>query len=109
MPRAARIILPNYPHHLIHRGHNRSDLFAEDADDLFYLKNLAELKVEFGCRLYGYCLMTNHVHLVVDPGDDPTSIGSLMKPLAARYTRYVNKIEKRTGTLWDSRFYLNSS
>ncbi len=49
-------------------------------------------------------MMTNHVHLVVDPGDEPTNLGLLMKRLAGRYTRYINKIEKRTGTVWEGRY-----
>jgi putative transposase len=48
-------------------------------------------------------LMTNHVHLQLDPGDDVKSIGLLMKRLARRQTRYVNKQEHRTGSLWEGR------
>ncbi len=48
--------------------------------------------------------MTNHVHLIIDPGDDSTALGSLMKRLAARYTRYINKTERRTGTVWEGRY-----
>ncbi len=92
------------PHHIVQRGHNRDVVFAEDDDFLFYLENLAQWKANLGCKLYSYCLMTNHVHLVVDPGDDPTNLGLLMKRLAGRYTRYINKIEKRTGTVWEGRY-----
>ncbi len=48
--------------------------------------------------------MTNHVHLIVDPGDNPESLSLLMKRVAGRQTRYVNKHEKRTGSLWEGRF-----
>jgi len=48
--------------------------------------------------------MTNHVHLVVDPGDNPESLGKRMKRLAGRQTRYVNRLEGRSGTLWEGRF-----
>lgn len=48
--------------------------------------------------------MTNHVHLIVDPGEYPESIGRLMKRVAGRQTRYVNRLEGRTGTLWEGRF-----
>jgi putative transposase len=104
MPRAARVVLPNYPHHIVQRGHNRSVVFAEDNDFLFYLNTLAEWKAKLGLKVYAYCLMTNHVHLVVDPGDSPASLGLLIKRLAARYTRYINKIEERTGTVWEGRY-----
>ncbi len=48
--------------------------------------------------------MTNHVHLVVEANDQPDSIGMLMKRLAGRQTRFVNKLERRTGSLWESRY-----
>jgi putative transposase len=49
-------------------------------------------------------LMTNHVHLVVDPGDDSESLARLLKKIAARQTRYVNRKEGRSGTLWEGRY-----
>jgi putative transposase len=104
MPRTARIILPNYPHHIIQRGHNRQSVFASGDDYRYYLDNLAEWKEKFDCKVYAFCLMTNHVHLVVNPGDDPDSIGRLMKRLAGRQTRFVNRLEGRSGTLWEGRF-----
>lgn len=104
MPRMGRLIIPNYPHHVIHRGHNRKPLFATDDDYRYYLDNLAEWKINLGCRLYAYCLMTNHIHLVVDPCDDPESLAKLMKRVAGRQTRYVNRIECRSGTLWEGRY-----
>lgn len=104
MPRTARTILPGYPHHLIQRGHNRQAVFACEDDYRYYLDNLAEWKGRLGCRLYAFCLMTNHVHLVLDPGENPKSIGLLMKRLAGRQTRYVNRLEGRSGTLWEGRF-----
>jgi putative transposase len=48
--------------------------------------------------------MTNHVHLIVDPGNNPESLSLLMKRVAGRQTRYVNKLERRTGSLWEGRF-----
>ena len=96
MPGTARIVLPNYPHHLIQRGHNRQPGFAEDADYHYYLDNRSEWKRSLGCKIHAFCPMTNHVHLVVDSGDDPASLGKPMKRLAGRQTRYVNRIELRS-------------
>jgi putative transposase len=104
MPRTSRVVIPNYPHHLIQRGHNRQTVFSDDADYLYYLDNLAEWKESLGCKIFAFCLMTNHVHLVVDPGEDPETLGKLMKRLAGRQTRYVNRLEGRSGTLWEGRF-----
>lgn len=104
MPRQPRLLLPNCPHHIIQRGHNRQVVFAGDADYLYYLDTLKQWKARLGCKVYGYCLMTNHIHLVLDPGDHPTSISLLMKRLAGRQARYVNRLEGRSGSLWEGRY-----
>jgi putative transposase len=104
MPRHARIVLSNCPHHIIQRGHNRQVVFVDDEDYLYYLDTLKEWKRELGCKVYAYCLMTNHVHLVVDPGENAENLGLLMKRLGGRQTRYVNRVEKRTGSLWEGRY-----
>ncbi|OOG21490.1 hypothetical protein B1C78_16120, partial [Thioalkalivibrio denitrificans] len=69
-----------------------------------YLDALRELKDLLGIRVHAYCLMTNHVHLLLTPGETVSDIGKLMKALAGRATRYRNKREGRTGTLWESRY-----
>ncbi len=104
MPRTARIILPDYPHHIIQRGHNRQAVFTGEDDFRYYLDNLAEWKERFECKVYAFCLMTNHVHLVINPGPIPENLGRLMKRLAGRQTRFVNRLEERSGTLWEGRF-----
>lgn len=104
MSRKSRIVLANYPHHIVHRGHNRQKIFHGDMDYLYYLKNLREWKRKLDCKVYAYCLMGNHVHLVIDPGDVVESLGLLMKRVAARQTRYINARHKRTGSLWEGRF-----
>lgn len=104
MPRMGRVVLPNYPHHVVQRGHNRQVVFAAEEDYRRYLGDLRELKDVFGVKVYAYCLMTNHVHLLLAPGDSITVLGQLMKALAARATRYRNRLEGRSGTLWESRY-----
>jgi putative transposase len=104
MPRSARIVVAGYPHHVIQRGHNRQAVFAADDDYLYYLANLREWKEKLGCKVFAYCLMTNHVHLVIDPGEDDRNLAQLIKRIAGRQTRYVNKVEKRTGCLWEGRY-----
>jgi len=104
MPRSARVVIPNTPHHVVQRGHNRQAVFFSDDDYNYYRKNLTTLKQELNCRIYSYCLMTNHVHLIIDPGENSESLSLLMKRVAGRQTRYVNKLEKRTGSLWEGRF-----
>lgn len=63
MPGKARVVLPGCPHHVIQRGHNRQVVFLEDQDYQYYLATLAEWKEKPGCRVYAYCLMSNHVYL----------------------------------------------
>ena len=63
MPRIGRIVLPNYPHHVVQRGHNRQVVFAAEQDYQRYVSDLRELKDVFGVKVYAYCLMTNHIHL----------------------------------------------
>ena len=104
MPRMGRVVLPNYPHHVVQRGHDRKAVFAAEADYQRYLDDLKELKECHAVRVYAYCLMTNHVHLLLAPEDEIASMGKLMKALAARATRYRNKLENRSGTLWESRY-----
>lgn len=96
--------MAGFPNHVVQQGHNKDPVFAEEADYLCYLDNLTECKKAIGCLVYDLCLMTTHVHLVVDPGNDAANLGRLMKRLAGRYTRYVNRRENSTGTAWNGRF-----
>lgn len=104
MPRTARIILPNTPHHIFQRGHSRQSVFFTDDDYSYYLENLLYFKQKFSCKVYAYCLMTNHVHLIIDPGDTPDSLSKLMKQVAGCQTRYINRQEKRSGSIWEGRY-----
>lgn len=104
MPRKPRIILPNIPHHIVQRGHNRQAIFAEESDYESYLNTLAELKDELGVKVYSFCLMTNHVHLLLQPGEDTKALSKLMNYLSSWHTKMHNWMEGRTGTLWEGRF-----
>ena len=64
MPRKAGMLVSNYPHHIVQRGHNRKVVFLADENYQFYLENLKEGKVKLGIKLYAWCLMTNHTHLI---------------------------------------------
>jgi putative transposase len=88
----------------VQRGHNRRAVFVTDRDRTSYLDTLQEFRIELGIKVYGYCLMTNHVHLIIDPGNDADNLSLLMKRLAGRHTRRINRLEHRTGTSWEGRF-----
>lgn len=104
MGRNPRIFLPDYPIHVVQRGHDRRAVFCRSSDHAYYLDNLVEAKAKFGICVYAYCLMSNHVHLILAPCNEPSAISALMKTIAARQTRYSNKRLGRSGTLWEGRF-----
>ena len=78
---------------MVQRGHNRQVVFAGDKDYRRYLNDLRELKHQFDVRVYAYCLMTDHVHLLLSPGESVAGMAKLMKALAARATCFRNKLE----------------
>jgi REP-associated tyrosine transposase len=92
------------PLHIVQRGHDRNAVFVQQADYAYYLENLKQVKSDIDVKVFGYCLMTNDVHLLLVPTEYVSSISRLMKILTARKTRRVNKLEKRSGTLWEGRF-----
>ena len=104
MARRRRVFIPGYPHHIVQRGHDRNAVFVEPADYEYYLANLIEWKMQYDVAVYAYCLMTNHVHLILAPRVESSAISALMRRVSARQARYVNRLERRSGTLWEGRF-----
>jgi putative transposase len=103
MPRRPRLALPGIPWHIIQRGNNRSVCFYAEEDYRKYLDTLREQATKYGCAVHAYVLMTNHVHLLLTP-EKPDSAAQLMKHLGQRYVQYVNRVYRRSGTLWEGRF-----
>jgi putative transposase len=104
MPRSARTVLVNYPLHIVQRGINRNRCFFGDGDYAAYLRYLGIYAGRFGCSIHAYCLMTNHVHLLVTPHAE-AACALLMKNVGQCFVQRVNKALKRTGTLWEGRFH----
>ena len=104
MPRVARIVIPNCPHHVTQRGNNRQDVFFVDDDRRTYLGLLKEESQKHGLRVDGYCLMSNHVHLIATPQRE-ASLAKALGRTHFRYAQYVNRLHKRSGHLWQNRFY----
>ncbi|HZM35414.1 MAG TPA: transposase [Burkholderiales bacterium] len=96
-------MLPGIAVHLVHRGSNRTACFRSESDYLLYLVQLRELSRKFDCAVHAYCLMTNHVHLLVSPSSVDAG-SALMKKLAQRHAQYFNRTYGRTGPLWDGRY-----
>ena len=103
MARRPRCILPDVAVHVIQRGVNRAACFRGDSDYLAYLALLRELSRKHGCAIHAYCLMTNHVHLLITPAK-PDSCPAMMRDIGRRYVPYFNRRHERTGTLWEGRF-----
>ncbi len=103
MARLARVVIPDIPHHVIQRGNRRQKVFFNDNDREKYLKLLSHYAVEAGLSFIAYCLMDNHVHLIVIPKNGESlarGIGEVHK----KYTRMINAREEWTGYLWQGRF-----
>lgn len=103
MPRQARLVFPDVALHVRQVGHDSSACFRQDGDYLVYLSGLRDLLRRSGCRLHAYCLMTNHVHLLLTPPTDD-ACALLMRSLGQRYVQYFNRRYERSGTLWEGRF-----
>jgi putative transposase len=104
MPRRPRIHLDGVPLHIVQRGHNRQPSFFAVADYLAYLDALADAAHRTGCQIHADVLMTNHVHLLLTPGD-AQAVSQMMVALGSRYVPYVNAAYQRSGTLWEGRFF----
>lgn len=103
MARPPRLSLPSYPHHVIQRGNNRQPIFLAPKDYQVFVDCLHEAKQKCQVRLYAYVLMTNHVHLLVEP-EHEGDLSRFMQSIGRRYVRYFNAGHERTGTLWEGRF-----
>ncbi|MFA6241146.1 MAG: transposase [Candidatus Hydrogenedentales bacterium] len=104
MSRFARVVVPGFPHHVTQRGNRQADVFEDDEDRRAYLRFLKQYAERRGLSVWAYCLMTNHVHLVVVPERED----SLAKGLRDAHTVYAMRFNTRTGLsghVWQGRFY----
>ncbi|MCP4209842.1 MAG: hypothetical protein GY764_00035 [Halieaceae bacterium] len=104
MPGKSGVLLPQCPHPIVRRGHNRQAVVLADEDYQFDLENLQEWKSKPGIKVYAWCLMANHVHLVAEPGPGASVLAEMMKRLAGRQAACIKKREERHGALWEGRF-----
>ena len=103
MARQPRLVLPGVALHVVQRGNNRSACFDEVSDYLCYLANLRKLSAKYGCVVHAYCLMTNHVHVLMTPRSFE-DCRNLMRDLGNCHVHYFNRRYGRTGTLWEGRY-----
>lgn len=103
MPRLSRLVVPGYPHHITQRGVRSMDIFANDQDRLNYLHFMAEESDRFGVTFLGWCLMTNHVHLIAVP-EKEDSLARAIGEAHRRYTRMKNFTVGVRGYMFQGRF-----
>ena len=103
MPRIPRIVVPDYPHHVVQRGNRRQQVFFQDSDYENYLKFLKEYSKKFQLKVVSYCLMPNHVHLIVIPKRCDSLAGAI-GDTHQKYTKMVNLRQDWRGYLWQGRF-----
>lgn len=103
MPRAARTVVPGSPHHVTQRGNRRQPTFFSEADYALYLGLLRYWCTKAGTKVWAWCLMPNHVHLILVPAH-ADGLRAALAPAHRRYTWEINQREGWRGHLWQSRF-----
>ena len=103
MVRLPRLVVPGIPYHVTQRGNRREQTFFEDSDYALYCDLLAEAARRAGAEVWCYCLMPNHVHLVIVPSDED-GLRRTFAETHRRYTGYINARSRWTGHLWQGRF-----
>ena len=96
MPRLARLVVPSLPHHITQRGNRRQQTFFCDEDYAAYLELMADWCQERGVRVWAYCLMPNHVHLIAVPQSED-GLARAIGEAHRRYTRRINFRSVRNG------------
>jgi putative transposase len=104
MPRIARIVGVDLPHHITQRGNYKQQVFFDDTDRNQYLIWLQEYSAKFGLAILAYCLMPNHVHFIAIP-KNKEALAKTFNATHMRYAQYYNKKRKVSGHLWQGRFY----
>ena len=103
MARIARVIAAGIPHHVTQRGNRRMTTFFRDEDYHTYITLMAEWCRKCGVEIWAYCLMPNHIHLVVVP-DTEDGLRRGIGEAHRRYSRMINFRENWRGDLWQGRF-----
>lgn len=102
LPRKLRVQQPGMIHHVIARGNNKENIFNENADKIRYLQLIERYKKRHMVKLLAYCLMDNHVHLLIKQGEE--SLSKTMQGIQQSYTQYYNKKYNSIGHVFHQRF-----
>jgi putative transposase len=102
MSRRARLHYPGAVYHVTLCGNEDQPLFFADQDRRRFYLLLRDAVERFDCRIHGFCLMTDHLHLIVQTGDAPLS--RIIQSISLRYTKWINGIHERTGHVFQGRY-----
>ncbi len=103
MARLPRVVLPGIAYHVTQRGNRRAPTFFEEGDYALYRDLLAQSAAKAGTEIWCYCLMPNHVHIIVVPSNED-GLRRTFADTHRRYTGYINARNRWTGHLWQGRF-----
>ena len=103
MARLPRVVIPGVPHHITQRGNRRERTFFEEGDYALYLDLLADAAGRAQAQVWSYCLMPNHVHIVLVPSDED-GLWRTFRRLHRDYTGFINARMRTTGHLWQGRY-----
>ncbi len=103
MPRYGRIIVPNFPYHILNRGNNREAIFLSDEDFKFFLRQIKKYKEKFLVKIYHYCLMPNHYHILAEP-QISENLAKFMHGVMLVYAQYVQRKYGKIGHIWQGRY-----
>ena len=103
MARQSRIQIAGVTQLITQRGNNNQAVFFSEQDYLYYLDILNQTAIKEQCQIHAYVLMSNYIHILATPTKDD-GISRLMKGIGQRYVSYINKVEKRSGSLWNGRY-----
>ena len=104
MAAAHRIVVPGLPHHVTQRGNRGEQIFSAAADYLAYRHRLALQCAKHGVAVWAYCLMPNHVHLIVTP-KTADGLGRAIGEAHRQYARQRNRAQQASGHVWEGRYY----
>ncbi|HWG44720.1 MAG TPA: transposase [Gemmataceae bacterium] len=90
-------------YHILNRGHNRTAIFADDEDRIVFLSLLARYRQRYAFRLFHYCLMSNHFHLLLQL-QSPRQLSTFMAGLLRAYVHHCHRRHQFVGHLWQGRF-----
>ncbi len=104
MPRSARVFVENAAYHIIMRASQKQVVFLSEDDSACFLQLVHRYKIKYGCLIYGYCLMSNHVHFLLESPGGLKGMSRFMHGIGLAYAMLFNNKYGKTGHLWQNRY-----